>query len=167
MRSRARPRGATVPPRLLIIPRELYVVKAFFCLFRCFLLSEAALRFIIGREDSGQSGKGCRPFPKFIRKRLYPIMNKAEKIAAILDLAEIPYVWLRRDDAFSLALDDDSATVSLKGDTLRVFVNCGKSFQSMDSTDLGDALRIIMTARYMQRIDGKLEDTSEAKEWIE
>lgn len=94
-------------------------------------------------------------------------MNKAEKIAAILDLAEIPYVWLRRDDAFSLALDDDSATVSLKGDTLRVFVNCGKSFQSMDSTDLGDALRIIMTARYMQRIDGKLEDTSDAKEWIE
>ncbi len=94
-------------------------------------------------------------------------MNKAEKIAAILDLAEIPYVWLRRDDAFSLALEDDSATVSLKGETVRVFVNCGKSFQSMDSEDLGDALRIIMTARYMQRIDGKSEDTSEAKEWIE
>ena len=168
MRSRARPRGATVSSRLLIIPRELYVVKAFFCLFHCSLLSEAALRFIIGREDSGaERERLLRPFPKFIRKRLYPIMNKAEKIAAILDLAEIPYVWLRRDDAFSLALDDDSATVSLKGDTLRVFVNCGKSFQSMDSTDLGDALRIIMTARYMQRIDGKLEDTSEAKEWIE
>ena len=47
------PRGATVPSRLLIIPRELYVVKAFFCLFRCSLLSEAARRFIIGREDSG------------------------------------------------------------------------------------------------------------------
>ncbi len=33
MRGRARPRGAAVPPCLLIIPRELYVVKAFFCLF--------------------------------------------------------------------------------------------------------------------------------------
>ena len=94
-------------------------------------------------------------------------MNKAEKIAAILDIAEIPYVWLRRDDVFSLALEDDSATVSLKGETLRVFVNCGKSFQSMDSTDIGDALRIITTARYMQQVDGKLEDTSDAKEWIE
>ena len=94
-------------------------------------------------------------------------MNKAEKIAAILDMAEIPYVWLRRDDAFSLALDDDSATVSLNGEILRVFVNCGKSFQSMDADDIGDALRIVMTARYMQKIDGKLEDESESKEWIE
>ena len=94
-------------------------------------------------------------------------MNKAEKIAEILDLAEISYVWLRHDDTCSLSLDDDSATVSLKGENLRVFVNCGKSFQSMDTDDIGDALRIIMTARYMQRIDGKLEDESESKEWIE
>ncbi len=94
-------------------------------------------------------------------------MNKAEKIAAILDLAEIPYVWLRHDDVSSLVLEDDSATVSFNGETLRVFMNSGKSFQSMDADDLGDALRIIMTARYMQRIDGRLEDESDSKEWIE
>ena len=105
--------------------------------------------------------------PKYIEERSHRLMNKAEKIAEILDLAEIPYVWLRRDDAFSLALDDDSATISLKGETLRVFVNSGKSFQSMDADDIGDALRIIMTARYMQRIDGKMEDESESKECIE
>lgn len=105
---------------------------------------------------------------EFIEKRFLQIMNKAERIAAILDLAEIPYVWLRRDDAFSLALEDDSATVSFKGETLRVFVNSGRSYQSMDADDLGDALRIIMTARYMQRIDGKMEEKSDSsQEWIE
>ena len=117
--------------------------------FRRFLLSEAACRFIIGRGENGAEREVCRQLPGFLGKRLHQTMNKAEKIAAILDIAEIPYVWLRRDDVFSLALEDDSATVSLKGETLRVFVNSGKSFQSMDSTDIGDALRIITTARYM------------------
>ena len=94
-------------------------------------------------------------------------MNKAEKIAAILDIAEIPYIWLRRDDVFSLSLADDSSTVSLHGETLRIFINFGKTYHRMDADDIGDALRIIMEARYMQRVDGKLEDNSESTEWIE
>ena len=94
-------------------------------------------------------------------------MNKVEKIAAILDLAEIPYVWLRHDEASSLTLEDDSASISCKGETLRIFMNCGKSYQSMDTDDVGDALRIIMEARYMQRVDGRQEDSSESSEWIE
>ena len=94
-------------------------------------------------------------------------MNKAEKIAAILEIAEIPYVWLRRDDVFSLSLADDSSTISLNGETLRIFVNFGKTFHRMDADDIGDALRIIMEARDMQRVDGKLEDNATSKEWIE
>ena len=95
-------------------------------------------------------------------------MNNVERIAAILDIAEIPYVWLRHDEASSsLTLEDDSASVSCKDDALRIFMNCGKSYQSMDVDDIGDALRIIMEARYMQRVDGRQEDSSESNEWIE
>ena len=95
-------------------------------------------------------------------------LNKVEKIAKILDIAEIPYVWLKRDKtATSLTLADDSSTVSLDGDEVRIFMNCGKTYQRWNEEDIGNALRIIMESRYMQQMDGKVEDKTESEEWVE
>ena len=95
-------------------------------------------------------------------------MNKVEKIASILELAEIPFEWLRHDDACSLSLLDNSSTVSLHGENVRVFMNCGETFQRFETDDIGDALRIITESRYMMRMDGGPEkEEKRNKEWIE
>ena len=97
-------------------------------------------------------------------------MNKIERIAKILELAEISYTWLKVDDdgnGVSLILDDNSSTVSFAPpDTLRIFASSDVSFSSYEQNDIGDALRIIMEVRYMQRVDGVSEKSSGA-EWIE
>lgn len=138
-----------------------------FCLFRRSLLSEAARRFIIGREDSGAERERLPAVPQIYSEEALSHHEQSGKNRGHSRFSGDTVRLAPARRRVQPRPGDDSATVSLKGDILRVFVNCGKSFQSMDSTDLGDALRIIMTARYMQRIDGKLEDTSEAKEWIE
>ena len=97
-------------------------------------------------------------------------MNKIERIAKILELAEISYTWLKVDDdgnGVSLILDDNSSTVSFAPpDMLRIFASSDVSFSSYEQTDIGDALRIIMELRYMQRVDG-LSEKSTGAEWIE
>ncbi len=49
---------------------------------------------------------------------------------------------------------------------LRIFASSDVSFSSYEQTDIGDALRIIMELRYMQRVDG-LSEKSTGAEWIE
>ncbi|MBP5200163.1 MAG: hypothetical protein J6Z82_05895 [Schwartzia sp.] len=97
-------------------------------------------------------------------------MNKIERVAKILELAEIPFSWLKYDDdgnGVSLILDDNSSTISfVPPDTLRIFVNSDVSFSTFEQSDLGDALRIIMDVRYMQRVDG-VSEKSCSEEWIE
>ena len=97
-------------------------------------------------------------------------MNKIERVAKILELAEIPFSWLKYDDdgnGVSLILDDNSSTISfVPPDTLRIFVNSDVSFSTFEQSDLGDALRIIMDVRYMQRVDG-VSEKSCREEWIE
>lgn len=98
------------------------------------------------------------------------IVNKIERIAKILELAEISYTWLKFDDdgnGVSLILDDNSSTVSFAPpDMLRIFASSDVSFSSYEQTDIGDTLRIIMELRYMQRVDG-LSEKSTGAEWIE
>ena len=97
-------------------------------------------------------------------------MNKIERIAKILELAEIPFSWLKKDDngnGISLVLEDGSSTISLMStDMLRVFLSSDVSFSTYEQSDIGDALRIITEARYMQRVDGP-PLKSESREWIE
>ncbi len=97
-------------------------------------------------------------------------MNKIERVAKILELAEIPFSWLKYDDdgnGVSLILDDNSSTISfVPPDMLRIFVNSDVSFSTFEQCDIGDALRIIMTVRYMQRVDG-VPEKSYSNEWIE
>ena len=98
------------------------------------------------------------------------IVNKIERIAKILELADISYTWLKFDDdgkGVSLILDDNSSTISFAPpDTLRIFANSDVSFSSFEQSDIGDALRIIMEVRYMQRVDG-VPEKSTGHEWIE
>ena len=98
------------------------------------------------------------------------IVNKIERIAKILELAKISYTWLKfdgNDNGVSLILDDNSSTVSFAPpDMLRIFASSDVSFSSYEQTDIGDALRIIMELRYMQRVDG-LSEKSTGAEWIE
>lgn len=97
-------------------------------------------------------------------------MNKIERVAKILELAEIPFSWLKYDgdgNGISLILDDNSSTISfVPPDTIRIFVNSDVSFSTYEQSDIGDALRIIMSVRYMQRVDG-VPAKSCSKEWIE
>lgn len=97
-------------------------------------------------------------------------MTKIEKIARILELAEIPFEWLKKDgngNGISLSLEDGSSTVSLMDEnTLRVFLSSDVSFSTYEQSDIGDALRIIMESRYMLRVDGPVK-ISEKDEWIE
>ncbi len=95
-------------------------------------------------------------------------MNRIERIAKILELAEIPYSWLKPN--VSLSLDDDSSTISLlENGNIRVFVSSDVSFSTYEEDDVGDALRIIMEIRYMQRVDGVAKHTEHAEklEWVE
>ncbi len=100
-------------------------------------------------------------------------MTRLEKIAKILELADIPYAWLKRDKngtGISLSLEDDSSTVSLLEDgRIRIFVSSDVSFSTFEEDDIGDALRIIMEVRYMQRVDGAPKHTEhiEDLEWVE
>ena len=98
------------------------------------------------------------------------IMNKIERIAKILELADIPFTWLKFDDdgnGISLILDEKSSTISFAPpDTLRIYASSDVSFSSYEQNDIGDALRIIMEVRYMQRVDG-VSEKSTGQEWIE
>ncbi len=97
-------------------------------------------------------------------------MNKLERVAKILELAEIPFSWLKYDgdgNGISLSLDDDSSTISfVPPEMLRIFVKSDVSFSTFEQSDIGDALRIIMEERYMQRVDG-VHARSRGEEWIE
>ena len=68
------------------------------------------------------------------------IVNKIERIAKILELAEISYTWLKFDDdgnGVSLILDDNSSTVSFAPpDMLRIFASSDVSFSSYEQTDI-------------------------------
>ena len=97
-------------------------------------------------------------------------MNNIERIAKILELAEIPFSWLKHgeDGKYSLILEDNSSTVSLaEGNGLYVFLNFDVSVKRFKLDDIGDALRVMMEARYMNRMDGVSQPSEKHSEWIE